>query len=234
MQFKGFQKESLIEWPGKICAVVFLSGCNFRCSFCHNRDLVLFPERLPDIDEQEILDHCRENKKLLDGLVITGGEPLIHSMDDLVKFIKRIKALGLKVGIETNGSNPKALTYLIKNKLVDYLAMDIKAPLNQKKYSQIVGTAIDLSKIKKSIKIIINSGFDSEFRTTVVPGLLNKEDILEIAKQIKGAKTYCLQQFQPNNTIERKLENIKPYSKKWFEKTAQEVRKYLTNIELRL
>ncbi len=234
MVFKGWQKTSLNEWPGKVCSVVFVGGCDFYCPFCYNRDLILNPEKLPDIDESEVLNYCQKNKDLLDGVMITGGEPLVpfKSKNGLLDFIKKVKIIGLEVGIETNGSNPKRLAFLIKNKLVDYLAMDIKAPLIKGEYNQMAGVEVDLNKIRKSVKIIIGSEIDSEFRTTVIPGLLNQDDILKITQDIKGAKKYYLQQFQPGNTL-GKVPKLRPYSQEWFKKTARKI-KDLTNIELRI
>lgn len=232
MIFRGWQKTSLNEWPGEICSVVFIAGCNFRCPFCYNRDLVLNPEKLPVIEEKEILEHLKKQKDLLDGVMITGGEPLIQLKKDLIGFIKKIKAIGLKVGIETNGSNPEAIEFLIKKRLIDYAAMDIKAPLNQEKYNQLAGENVDLKKIKKSIKIIVDSGIDSEFRTTVVPGLLDKNDILEIVKEIKGAKKYYLQKFQPGTTI-KDISVRAAYDQKWFKDISEEIKKII-NMELRI
>ncbi len=241
MIFKGWQKESLIEWPGKICTVVFLSGCNFKCPFCYNRDLVLFPQKLPDVDEKDIFDFLKKHRDLLDGLMITGGEPTIsfkiknrkqNAENDIVEFIKKIKKIGLKVGIETNGSNPEAVEYLIKNKLIDYVAMDIKAPLEMRKYNQLSGVAVDLKKIEKSVRIIKNACLETEFRTTVVPGLLNKEDILKIARKLKGVKKYCLQNFRPENTLGEIKE--KPYPQEWFQEVGEEIKKIINNIELRI
>ncbi len=232
MVFRGWQKTSLNEWPGKVCSIVFIQGCNFRCPFCYNYDLVLNPEKLPLIKEKEILDYCKKNKDLLDGVMITGGEPLINKKKDLIKFIKKVKKLGLKVGIETNGTNPKMIKYLIVNNLVDYLAMDIKAPLTQRKYAQLTGVKVDLKKIKKSIKIIIDSNIDSEFRTTVVPGLLNEDDILKIVQEIKGGKKYYLQQFQKGETLGH-LPKTDVYSQKWFKKIKEKT-KNLIDIELRI
>ena len=232
MIFRGWQKTSLNEWPGKVCSVVFLQGCNFRCPFCYNYDLVLNPEKLPLIKEKQVLDYCKKNKDLLDGVMITGGEPLINKKKDLIKFIKKVKKLGLKVGIETNGTNPKMIEFLIANDLVDYLAMDVKAPLIQKKYDKITGVKVDLKKIRKSIRIIIDSNIDSEFRTTVIPGLLNEEDILKIIQEIKGGKRYCLQQFQKGETLGQ-LPKIDVYSQKWFKKIKEKT-KNLIDIELRI
>ncbi|MBU4369744.1 MAG: radical SAM protein [Nanoarchaeota archaeon] len=254
MVFRGWQKTSLNEWPGKVCSVVFLQSCNFRCSFCYNYDLVLNPKKLPLIKEKQVLNYCKKNKDLLDGVMITGGEPLkiknqksilrLRSglmvskvepskiKNNLLEFIKKVKKLGLKVGVETNGSNPEMIDFLIKNKLVDYLAMDVKAPLIQEKYNQMTGVKVDLKKIKKSIRIIINSNIESEFRTTVIPGLLNEDDILKIAKEIKGGKKYYLQQFQKGETLGQ-LPKIDVYSQKWFKEIKEKI-KNLIDIELRI
>ncbi len=242
MIFRGWQKISLLEWPDKICTVLFVGGCNFVCPWCYNQVLVQRPEQMPPIDEKEVLNYLQENKKFFDGVMISGGEPTIlfeaqgvkaterkdkiarparaelrrgggGRDDELVKFIKKIRALGLGVGIETNGSNPDFLEYLLKNKLLDYVAMDIKAPIGaqsqkskiknqngrlefKNKYSQLAGVNVDLDKIKKSIELIKELAPDYEFRTTVVPGLLTKDDILDIADYIRGAKRYYLQEFQ--------------------------------------
>ena len=232
MIFKGWQKTSLNEWPGKVCSVVFVQGCNFFCPFCYNPDLVSNPEKLPTINQEEVLDYCEKNKDLLDGVMITGGEPLIQVKKDLIRFIKKIKKLGLKIGIETNGNNPEIIEYLIKNGLIDYIAMDIKAPLIEEKYSQLAGVKVDLKKIKKIIKIIIDSKIESEFRTTIVPGLLDENDILKIAQEIKRAKRYYLQQFQPGKTLGQ-VPDKKSYDKEWFEQVAKKI-KNLINIELRI
>ncbi len=232
MVFRGWQKTSLNEWPGKVCSVVFLQGCNFRCPFCYNYDLVLNPEKLPLIKEKQILDYCKKNKDLLDGVMITGGEPLIQKKEDLIRFIKKVKGLGLRVGIETNGTNPRMTEFLIANDLVDYLAMDVKAPLIQEKYNQITGAKVDLKKIRKSIIIIIDSNIESEFRTTVIPGLLNEDDILKIVQEIKGGKKYCLQQFQKGETLGQ-LPKIDVYSQKWFKGIKEKI-KNLIDIELRI
>jgi len=232
MVFRGWQKISLNEWPGKICSVVFVGGCNFRCPFCYNFDLVLNPEKLPLIKERQILDYCKKNKDLLDGIMITGGEPLINKKEDLIKFIKKVKELGLRVGIETNGTNPKMIEFLMENKLIDYIAMDIKAPLEQEKYNQVAGVGVNLKKIRKSIRIIIDSNIESEFRTTVIPGLLNEDDILKIVKEIKGGKKYCLQQFQKGEIL-GKIPKKNLYSQEWFKILENKIKK-MVNIELRI
>lgn len=215
----GLQKITLIDFPGQLAATVFLVGCNFRCPWCYSSELVL-PEKIkkqPLISQKYFFDFLKERKNLLEGVVICGGEPTLWP--DLPSFIKKIKAMGFLVKLDTNGSNPDLLKKLINQKLVDYFAMDIKGPLaNQKskipkgepsasygagknqKYNQLTGVKVDLNKIKKSIELIKNSGIDYEFRTTFVPTLLEKEDILKIAREISPAKRYFLQNFRPEKT----------------------------------
>lgn len=242
MVFYGLEKFSLIEWPGKISAVLFVGGCNFCCPFCYNRDLVLNYKKLPTISEKEILIFLEKRKKWLEGIMISGGEPLKKErVNYLINFIKKVKKIGLGVGIETNGSNPEGLKKLIKNKLIDFVAMDIKAPLDFKnqnskiknKYSELVGVKVDLKKIKKSIDLIKNSGIDYEFRTTVAP-LLTKEDILEIAKELKGAKSYALQVFRPVDTlINPKLAKMKFFSREELEEIGEKIKNNFKRFEIR-
>ena len=178
MKIAGFKKQSLIDYPGNISAVVFTQGCNLRCGFCHNPDLVL-PEKFGNtISESVILDYLNKRKTLLDAVCITGGEPTLHK--DLPNFIEKIKKLGLKVKLDSNGSHPSMLKALIKNKLIDFVAMDIKHLLNYKAYNKTVGYSISeniFKEIQESIEIIKSSGIDYEFRTTVVGGLHSISDI---------------------------------------------------------
>jgi len=226
MLLGGLQKLTLIDYPGKIAATVFTSGCSFRCPWCYSPELVL-PKKIkshPKISEKYLFDFLQERKGLLEAVVVCGGEPTIHK--DLPGFIKKIKKLGYLIKLDTNGSNPKMLKDLIDKKLIDYVAMDIKAPLwlksetNSKfqipKYEKATGVKVNLNKIKKSIEIIKNSGIDHEFRTTIVPAIHSKEDILQIAREISPAKKYCLQNFRPEKTIVPRFEKIKPYPREYL------------------
>ena len=235
MKFKGFIKTSLIEYPGKIVSVVFTGGCNFRCPFCQNPDLVLGPDSLPSISEKEVIKHLVSKKKWLDGLAITGGEPMIHK--SLPSFVRNIKKRGFLVEIETNGTNPQMLKGLIKERIVDFIAMDIKAPLEWEKYKEAAGINQKdlLVKVKKSVDILLGLGseIDYEFRTTVVPQLLDKEAILEIARQIKGGQRYILQQFLPEKTLDKRYEEIKPYSKAQLEEMREKAGNYVREVSVR-
>jgi len=226
---KGLEKSSLIDYPGKVSAVVFLAGCNFRCPFCHNRELVLSPQGMKSIPENEILDFLGERKKWLDGVVVTGGEPTIYK--DLPEFLKKLKGLGYPVKLDTNGSNPKMLKEVMEKGLVDYIAMDIKAPLG--KYEKSAGVKADTEKIRESVSLIINSGIGHEFRSTILPSLHSREDVQEMARMVKGASRFYLQQFRPKNTIDPKLEKERPFSEKEMGELRDLCRKYV-DTEVRM
>lgn len=195
MQFGGLQELTLIDYPGKIAATVFTIGCNLRCYYCHNAELVL-PEKIkkqPIITEGSVLEFLKSRVNLLQGLCITGGEPTLQN--DLPRFAKAVKDLGFLVKLDTNGTNPEMLRLMVTNRLVDYIAMDVKASLGR--YEEVTGAAIDIDRLKDSIDFIKQSGVEYEFRTTVAPGI-TKEDILEIANLISGADNYYLQTFHDN------------------------------------
>jgi len=233
IEIGGLEKSTLIDYPARVACTVFLIGCNFRCPFCYSSELVL-PEKIksqPRISEKEFFDFLKKRKGLLEGVVICGGEPTLNK--DLPDFVKKIKKLGYRVKIDTNGSNPEMLKELIKKKLLDYVAMDIKASLRSQEYERVVGVKTDLEKIKKSIGIIKNSGIDYEFKTTVVPTIHTKEDIIKIAKAIAPAKKYFLQNFRAEKTINPKFEKIKPYSKDFLLEIKEKIAGYFDICEVR-
>jgi len=233
----GLQKFSLLDYPGFLSAIVFTQGCNLHCQFCYNPMLV-WPKvskskqkgHHPLIKEDDLFIFLRLRIGKLDAVVITGGEPTMQ--DDLPDFIAKIKKLGYLVKLDTNGTNPKMIKKLIDKKLIDYIAMDIKAPKD--KYNKIVGVPVDFNKIKKSVKIIIESGLPHEFRTTMVPGLLDKDDIVAIAKTIKGASKWYLQQFRTDtDLINKRLKRIKPYSREALEEMCEIGGKYVKECKAR-
>lgn len=232
MKIGGLQKLTLIDFPGKPAATVFLIGCNFRCPFCQNPELV-DPEKSkkqPVISQREFFKFLDSRKDFLEGVCITGGEPTIHK--ELFNFIKKIKQKGFLVKLDTNGDNPEMLEELLDNKLLDFVAMDIKSsPFN---YNKTTGKKIDLAKIKKSIELIKNKGIDYEFRITVVPNLVKKKDIEEIAKWLKGIKKFALQQFQNQKVLDKSFEKIKPYSDKIIKDFQKILKKHIKDIEVRL
>ncbi len=214
MKIGGLQKLTLIDYPGKIATTVFLIGCNFRCAFCYNSAIVL-PEKIKKqkpIPQKEFFNFLKERKSLLDAVCIGGGEPTIYK--DLPNFIKKIKKLGFLVKLDTNGTNPTMLKQLIDKKLIDYAAMDIKAP--KEKYELVCQKKVNIKNIEKSIQILKEGKIDYEFRTTIVPTLHEKEDILKILKWIRPSKKYYLQNFSPKTTINLKLESVKPYSQEYL------------------
>jgi len=207
MHIGGWVKVSLIDYPGKIATVLFTKGCNFRCPYCQNSNLVLHPESLPEIDPAEVLQFLTGRRGLMDGVVITGGEPTLQQ--DIEGFLRKARGQGLAIKLDTNGYRPQVLRELLAAGLLDYVAMDIKASLA--KYSLAAGVPVNTRRIEASVKLIVSSGIDHEFRTTVVPGIVEQGDILEIAKLIAGAKRYVLQQFRPRGTIDPGLRGVNPY-----------------------
>lgn len=212
MKIGGLQKLTLIDYPDKLACTVFLCGCNFRCPSCYSSELVLpeKQEKLPEVSEKSFFDFLKERKGQLEGVTICGGEPTINP--ELPRFCKAIKRLGYKVKLDTNGSHPQVLKDLIEKSLVDYVAMDVKAP--KRKYPKVIGfqecTAnYLLNNIEKSIELLKKSNIDYEFRTTATP-LLRKDDILKIAQWLKPAKRYVLQNFRPEKTVDPSFENRKP------------------------
>lgn len=232
MKIRGFIDTSFVDWDGKISSVVFTEGCNLRCTFCYNFGLVFHPEKFDPIPAGHILNYLGENSDFLDGVCITGGEPTLQK--DISAFCKKIKSLGLKVKLDTNGSNPGVLEKLIRERCVDYVAMDLKAPLVKEKYAGVAGVSLNgaFDDIKRSVKIIMGSGVDHEFRTTVVPGVHTKGDIEDMARSIKGARRYHLQKFQPHTRFEELNENS-PQSDDEMEEFATIARKHIQQVEWR-
>jgi pyruvate formate lyase activating enzyme len=226
----GFNRTSLLDWDGCVTAVIFLPGCNFRCPFCHNRQLVLTPEEYAEIPIEFVEEDIRENSEFLDGIVITGGEPTIHK--DLPELIKRIKGLGIRIKLDTNGTNPEMLKDLIDASLIDFVAMDLKAPLDEG-YDDLAGTKVEVEKIKRSIQIIMSSGIDYEFRTTMVPILLKPEDYERMAAYIGTAKKFALQHFSPRNTIDPNLSVIKPLDDAKVRAIAERCKPYVRKLVIR-
>ena len=199
MQIKGLQKLTLLDYPGKVACIVFTKGCNFRCPFCHNASLVTHTQDAENLNEEEILEYLEKRKGILDGVVISGGEPLLHG-DAVFQLMREIKSLGYLIKLDTNGYFPQRLKFAIENGLVDYVAMDIKnAP---EKYAKTAGIAsLDFDNIKKSIQIITESGVDYEFRTTVTRELHTPQDFEKIGILIKGAKRYYIQNFSDSGNL---------------------------------
>jgi len=184
-----------VDWDGKISSVFFLPSCNFHCPFCHNVNLVLNPEKLETIPFEYIEEQLKKQKGWIDGVCITGGEPTIHG--SLPELCSRIKKMGFLVKLDTNGTNPTILKELMDRKLVDYVAIDIKAPLTVEKYSRATDVNAEslLENVKESVRLLLESSMDYEFRTTIVPTIHDVEDIKHICRSLKGCRKYVLQKF---------------------------------------
>lgn len=262
MKIAGYLKTSLIEWPGKITSVIFTPGCNFRCPFCHNADLVDDKiERLPRIDEEQILADLEKRKKWVDAVVVTGGEPTLQP--DLLKFLKSLKFLKFLTMIHTNGTRPDVLASILnsKSKILNFIAMDIKGNFDE--YNKYTGWQMANGKwqkymgnVKSSIKLIVDSGVEYEFRTTVVPGLHDIKNLISLAEQLKftvyslqstdssnsavvsrpkaiDSLKWFLQQFRSLNTLDKSYLKIKPYSKEQMEIFQKELQKIIPQTYLR-
>jgi len=208
MKIAAIQKTSLIDFPGEISAVLFTQGCNFRCPYCHNPELVNSKLFTQSKKVDEIMMFLKSRIGLLDGVVITGGEPTIHA--DLPELMKQIKELGYKIKLDTNGTNPTMLRRVIDQDLVDYIAMDYKAPLN--KYDDVVRANVNLHDILESMEVIKCSGKRYEFRTTVVEQLLSPIDVEIIKAEIDSGEKYCIQKFNPTKTLDKEFMKCSTFS----------------------
>lgn len=228
MLIGGFQKTSLIDYPKKIAAIVFTHGCNFRCHYCHNPELVTGVEKIAD--ENAILNFLDTRKGKLDGIVVTGGEPCLQK--DLPDFLSKIKKKGFDVKLDTNGSKFDMLETVVLKGLVDYIAMDIKAPLT--KYKKIIETDIDITEIQNSIDLIMSCGINYEFRTTVVDSLLTVEDFEQIGATVSGANKYFLQKFVYSKVLNENFADAKPFSDKDFDSVAKILLKHgIKQVQIR-
>ncbi len=235
MDIKGFLDISFVDWDGKICSVIFFPSCNFRCPFCHNVNLVLNPEKLDTIPFGYIEDQLKRQRGWTDGVCITGGEPTLYS--NLPELCSRIKKMGFLVKLDTNGTNPALLKELMDRRLVDYVAMDIKAPLTEKKYSKATGVKAEklLKKVKESIKLLMESNVDYEFRTTVVPTIHEEDDIEHICRSLVGCRKYVLQKFDVSigkTTIDPDLLS-KTLSEEEMQKFLTIAQKFIPNAKRR-
>ena len=225
MLIGGFQKMTVLDFPGKVACTIFTYGCNLRCPFCHNATLVIDEASL--FSEEEIFSYINKRKGILDGVCVTGGEPLLQP--DIISFLKQLRETGLKIKLDTNGTYPDKLEEIISLGLVDYVAMDIKNSLDN--YEKTVGTKINLKDIEKSVKILLDNRVDYEFRTTVVKELHNIEDFIKIGELIKGAKRYFLQCFKDNENLIG--ENLSAHTLPDLKGFLEAVSPYVNEVSLR-
>ena len=224
-EIKGFLETSFLDWPGKLCSVIFLPRCNFRCPYCHNHPLVFHPERYPSIPFEDILDRLHSFRDWIDGVCITGGEPTLQV--DLPLLIREIKRNGFLVKLDTNGSNPQVLEDLLRAEEIDFVSMDVKAPLDPFSYRRSIGLSMDLNLILRSIEILKKGKVEYQFRMTVVPGLHREEDIKTLGDQLRVGQKFVLQNFNPENPLDPSLKEILPYDQKILTKMEREVQEMM-------
>jgi pyruvate formate lyase activating enzyme len=224
-EIKGFLETSFLDWPGKLCSVIFLPRCNFRCPYCHNHPLVFHPERYPSIPFEDILDRLHSFRDWIDGVCITGGEPTLQV--DLPLLIREIKRNGFLVKLDTNGSNPQVLEDLLRAEEIDFVSMDVKAPLDPFSYRRSIGLSMDLDLILRSIEILKKGKVEYQFRMTVVPGLHREEDIKTLGDQLRVGQKFVLQNFNPENPLDPSLKEILPYDQKILTKMEREVQEMM-------
>ena len=225
MKIGGFNKLTTQDFPGNLACIIFTSGCNFNCDYCYNRELV--ENKAPEINKEEIFSYLEERKNMLDGIVISGGEPTIW--EDLIPFIEELRKYNFKIKLDTNGYRPEVLKEIINRKLVDYIAMDIKAIFN--KYFKVINKNIDTDKILESIELIKKSNIDHEFRTTLIKGIHSKEDLKTMVDLVDG-EPYYFQNFRMEDTVANK--NMEGFSeeelldiKEYFKGTSNVIIRYV-------
>lgn len=219
----GLQKISLVDYPGHVAATVFTIGCNMRCGYCHNPELVLPEQYLEPIPVTDILDWLQTRRGKLDGVCITGGEPTMH--ESLVDFCRELKTMGFLVKLDSNGTHPDMLAQMIHEKILDFVAMDIKGPLSR--YSEIAARPIDTEAVERSVRLLIDSGIEHEFRTTIVRSQLAPDDFELMGKLINGGKRFALQRFQPGKTLSPQFERETSYSDDEMENLKSIMEKYV-------
>jgi pyruvate formate lyase activating enzyme len=233
--FKGWQKTSLIEYPGKVATVLFTGGCTFRCPFCYNAPLVLQAEGIPDLDAGVVLSYLSDSRRFYQAVVVSGGEPTLAP--ELPGFFEQVGSLGLLRGLSTNGSRPEALRLLLERGLVDYVAMDVKAPLNWEAYRSAAGleegSRALLERVKESVALLRGAAIEVEFRCTAVPGLHSTPDLLALAGELSGARRFVLQSFQPGRTLAPALASAGPYPEANLRAVAEQARGCFDSIVVR-
>ncbi len=225
MKFSGVQKISLIDFPDKMATVLFTPGCNLRCQFCHNWRIVINPHP-PFLNQEKAIRMLEARRKFIDAVVVTGGEPTLHR--ELPKFLKKLEEKGFKTKLDTNGFFPQTLEESLP--FVSYVALDVKTSLD--KYCRL--GARDLVSFSRSVEMLKNAQVDYEFRTTVVPGFVDEEDTLKIAKIVDGGKRFVFQQFIPDDTLDKDFRKVEPYPREAIVKRAEQLKPYVDEVLLRV
>ena len=227
---KGFIKQTLIDWEGKIASEIFLPGCNFHCPICHSAHLVLNPSMLESIPFYAVRDYVREQKEWIDGVIISGGEPTMHA--EIESLCSEFKQIDMAVKIDTNGSFPEVLESLIDKRLVDFVAMDLKAPVDDS-YRAAAGVEVDLAAIGKSIALLQKGEVDHEFRTTVCSFFLDESNIINIARTIDGARRYILQEFKGGTCLDPTLNTYQSFTRDELKAIAKKAAEYVQTCYVR-
>ncbi len=228
MKIGGFQKLSTVDYPGHLCCTIFLKGCNMRCKFCHNPGLVDRHAEAGDTTLEQVMDFLKKRYGMLDRVCISGGEPTLQ--EGLEDLICSIRDIGYKVKLDTNGTNPEAVRSLIEKGLIDYIAVDVKAPAE--KYHDVAGCPVNLEKIKETIQIVLGSSIDYEFRTTFLPDL-DEKDIEKIAQSIAGSRRYVVQQFRNNITLDQEYLNKSPRDTQYILNVVDNLKEMFAYCEAR-
>ncbi len=228
VEIKGIEKFSSRDFPGHISSTVFLGGCSFRCPYCHNSELVLRPETIQTMPVDIFLSYLDGRKGWLEAVCLTGGEPLLH--EDVEDLVRVVRERGLLVKLDTNGSFPERLEGLLAAGLLDWVAMDVKAPLER--YREVTRVNVDVESIVRSADILRNSGVRHTFRTTVVPGFVGKEDVVKIGEWLNGAANYLIQQFVPQTTIDPVFLEVKPFSRPELEDIVAAAKPYFDDVRI--
>lgn len=229
MPIKGFQGTSLLDYPGRIASLVFYGGCNLTCPFCHNPDLVLNPGHYPNYPVDDLIDELRSRRSFIDGVVVSGGEPTVDG--GLVPFLRQVKSLGLLVKLDSNGLAPGVLEGLLWEKLVDYLAIDLKT--SPERYGELHNAPVDVPALRRSLELVLKDGVEYEFRTTCVPGLVEEADIHRIGQAIAGARTWVLQQFVPRHALAESLQTLEPHPADEIRRLAALAETYAEDVQIR-
>ncbi|MFO7650569.1 MAG: anaerobic ribonucleoside-triphosphate reductase activating protein [bacterium] len=230
MRLIGFEETSFIDWDDRISGVLFTGACNLNCPFCHNYRIAADDPALPTLEWAELAALLKKRKDWLSGIVVTGGEPMMHP--EVFALFDRLKSFGFPLKLDTNGTFPYQVNSLITLGLVDYVAMDIKAPLNER-YSMACGCPVDLAVIRRSVRLLMQSGVPYEFRTTLVPGLVDPEDIPEIGRAVEGARALYLQSYVPKSARADSYKEKKPYTLAEAESMAESLRPFVSSVKLR-
>lgn len=216
---KGFITTSFVDWPGRISSVLFLAGCNFRCHACHNHKLVLHPASVPDYPLEELLNHLRRRRKWIEGVTVTGGEPTMRKT--LPDLLKTIKALGIQIKLDTNGSNPVVVERLLREELIDAVFMDVKAPLHSEIYSRVAGVPVNIDVILRTIDLLRNAPVEVAFRTTVIPGLVEEPELSDILSLLGDVPRFTVQPFRNVDTLNPMFSRLPEFDLERFQQMKQ-------------